>query len=167
MSETAAHSKSQTPFPLHRLFHTPSSISESLTAEDLSGTPSDAELSAPVRTAVTLTVYILLFPTIITGIEHTSLFLSTPEVTITAVFRFILRILSVCHNSLLPQISITVFFVAHPCFFSNLEHSFSLFPSSDNTERLSLFLASILSCDFSSIRRSYFSASSKILSFAS
>ena len=52
---------------------------KSLTAEDLSGTPSDAELSTPVRAAVTLTVYILLFLLIITGIEHTSLFLSVPR----------------------------------------------------------------------------------------
>ena len=167
MSETAAHNKSQTPFPLHRLFHIPSSISESLTAEDLSGTPSDAELSAPVRTAVTLTVYIFRFPLIITGIEHTALFLSAPEVTVAAVFRLILGILSICHTSLLPQISISFFFGVRPGFFSNPEHSFCLFPSSDNTERLSLFLSCILSRDFSSIRLSYFSASSKILSFAS
>ena len=163
MSETGAHSKSQNPFPLHRLFHIPAFSFKSPTAEDLSGTPSDAELSTPVRTAVTLTVYILLFPLIITGIEHTSLFLSVPEVTVTAVFRFILGILSVCHTSLLPQISISVFFGVRPGFFSNPEHSFCLFPSSDNPECLSCFL----SFDFSSIRRSYFSASSKILSFAS
>ena len=167
MSETAAHSKSQTPFPLHRLFHTPSPISESLTAEDLSGTPSDAGLSAPVRTAETLTVYILRLLLIITAIEHTPFFLPAPEVTVTAVFRFILSILSVCHTSLLPQISISVFFGVRPGFFSNPEHSFCLFPSSDNTERLSLFLSCVLSRDFSSIRLSYFSASSKIRSFAS
>ena len=163
MSETGAHSKSQNPFPLHRLFHMPASISELLITEDFSGTPSDAGLSAPVRTAVTLTVYILRLPLIITGIEHTPLFLSAPEVTVTAVFRLILGILSVCHASLLPQISISVFFGVRPGFFSNPEHSFCLFPSSDNTECLSCFL----SFDFSSIRRSYFSASSKIRSFAS
>ena len=163
MSETAAHNKNQNPFPLHRLFHMPASISELLITEDFSGTPSDAGLGAPVRTAVTLTVYILRLPLIITGIEHTPLFLPVPEVTVTAVFRLILGILSVCHTSLLPQISISFFFGVRPGFFSNPEHSFCLFPSSDNTECLSCFL----SFDFSSIRRSYFSASSKIRSFAS
>ena len=47
---------------------------ESLTAENLSGTPSDAELGAPVRTAVALTVYILRLSLIITAIEHTLFF---------------------------------------------------------------------------------------------
>ena len=167
MSETAAHNKNQNPFPLHRLFHMPASISELLISEDLSGTPSDAGLGAPVRTAVTLTVYILRLPLIITGIEHTPLFLPVPEVTVTAIFRLILGILSVSHTSLLPQISISVFFGVRPGFFSNPEHSFCLFSSSDSTERLSCSFPCILSRDFSSIRRSYFSASSKILSFAS
>ncbi len=79
----------------------PASISESLTAKELSSTPSDAELGAPVRTAVTLTVYILRLSLIITAIEHTPLFLSAPEVTVAAVFRLILGILSVRHKPLL------------------------------------------------------------------
>ena len=74
---------------------------KSLTAEDLSGTPSDAELSSSVGTAVTLTVYILRLPLIITGIKHTPLFLSAPEVTVAAVLRLILGILSIRHKPLL------------------------------------------------------------------